>query len=89
MFVLKTGKVIGADRFLVVHVATPVDVCRQRDEKGQYAKADAGDLPNFPGVTAKYEEPVSPDLVVDASKQTVDESADVIIELLRAKGVIK
>ena len=85
----KVGKVIGEDRFFVVHVATPVDVCRQRDEKGQYAKADAGELANFPGVTAPYDEPASPDLVVDASQQTVDESADMVIELLRTKGVIK
>tara|TARA_R110002049_G_scaffold285698_1_gene466773 strand:- start:197810 stop:199753 length:1944 start_codon:yes stop_codon:yes gene_type:complete len=86
---VKAGRVIGEDRFFVVHVATPVEVCRQRDQKGQYAKADAGELTNFPGVTADYDEPVSPDLVVDASKQTVDESADLVIEMLRSKGVIK
>jgi len=85
----KAAKVIGDDRFLVVHVATPVDVCRTRDAKGQYAKADAGELPNFPGVTARYETPESPDLVVDASQQSVDESADAIIALLRTKGMIK
>ena len=85
----KAGKVIGAERFLVVHVATPVDVCRQRDEKGQYAKADEGELSNFPGVTAKYDPPTSPDLVVDGSTQTVEECSELVIELLRTKGIIK
>ncbi len=85
----KVGNLIGADRFLVVHVATPIEVCRERDTKGQYAKADAGDLPNFPGVTATYEAPANPALVVDASKLTIDECADSVIELLRQKGIVK
>jgi bifunctional enzyme CysN/CysC len=85
----KVAKLIGTDRFLVVYVATPLEVCRQRDRKGQYAQADAGELRNFPGVTAKYEPPTNPDLSIDASKQTIDECADAVIELLRSKSVIK
>ncbi|MCD0459634.1 sulfate adenylyltransferase subunit CysN [Roseiconus lacunae] len=85
----KVAKVIGEDRFFVVHVATPLEICRERDAKGQYAKADAGELLNFPGVTADYEPPASPDLVVDASQNSIDECADQIIELLRTKSIIK
>ncbi len=85
----KVAKVIGPDRFLVVHVATPLEVCRERDTKGQYAKADAGELLNFPGVTAAYEAPENPDLIINAAEQTVDECADAVIELLRVKGIIK
>ncbi|MCC9601815.1 sulfate adenylyltransferase subunit CysN [Stieleria sp. JC731] len=85
----RVGKVIGEDQFFVVHVATPLEVCRERDTKGQYAKADAGDLLNFPGVTADYETPESPDLVVDTSKDSIDECANQIIELLREKSIIK
>ncbi|MEM9586664.1 MAG: sulfate adenylyltransferase subunit CysN [Planctomycetota bacterium] len=84
----KVGKLIGEDRFLVVHVATPIDVCRQRDTKGQYTKADAGELPNFPGVTAEYQAPSLPDLVLDASQQSIEESADAVIELLQGKQFI-
>ena len=84
----KVSKLIGSDRFLVVHVATPIETCRQRDTKGQYAKADAGELSNFPGVTADYEPPENPDLVVDASKQSIGQCCDAIIELLKSKGVI-
>ena len=85
----KVAKLIGSDRFLVVHVATPVEVCRQRDTKGQYAKADAGELPNFPGVTGPYEAPEKPDLTVNAAEQSIDECAEAVIDLLREKRVIK
>ena len=85
----KVGNLIGSERFLVVHVATPIDVCRERDNKGQYAKADAGELPNFPGVTAKYEAPENPDLMLDASKDSIEACADAVIELLRSKAIIK
>ena len=85
----KVARLIGPERFFVVHVATPLEVCRQRDTKGQYRQADAGELPNFPGVTATYEPPESPALVLDASRQSVDEAAGLVIELLREKGVIR
>ncbi len=85
----KVGKLIGEARFLVVHVATPLAVCRQRDAKGQYAKADAGELLNFPGVTAEYEAPAKPDLVVDPSQSSVNGCADAVIELLKARGFVK
>ncbi|WP_182870639.1 sulfate adenylyltransferase subunit CysN [Stieleria mannarensis] len=85
----KVARVIGQDRFLVVHVATPVEVCRQRDEKGQYAKADAGELLNFPGVTAPYDVPANPDVTLDASQHTIDQCATQIIDALKAKGIIK
>ena len=85
----KVARLIGQDKFLVVHVATPVDVCRGRDTKGQYAQADAGELPNFPGVTADYETPEQPDLVVDPAEQTIDQCANAVIELLRKRGFFK
>jgi len=85
----RAGQLIGAQRFLVVHVATPLEVCRQRDTKGQYAKADAGELSNFPGVTAPYEPPADPDLVIDASETSANDCAEQIIEMLRSKEFIR
>ena len=85
----KVGTLIGSDRFLVVHVATSLEVCRERDTKGQYKLADEGELPNFPGVTAKYEPPANPDLVLNAAEQSIDECADAVIEILRSKQIIK
>ena len=85
----KVASVVGENRFLIVHVATPVETCRERDTKGQYARADAGELRNFPGVTAKYEPPSSPDLVIDASEQSIDQAADAVIDLLRQKEIVR
>ncbi|QDT12220.1 sulfate adenylyltransferase subunit CysN [Planctomycetes bacterium K23_9] len=85
----KVGKLIGEGRFLVVHVATPIEVCRERDTKGQYAKADAGELLNFPGVTADYEPPANPDLTINAAEKSIEQCADSVIELLRENGLIK
>lgn len=85
----KVAKVIGANRFLVVHVATPIEVCRERDAKGQYALADAGELPNFPGVTAKFDVPPNPDVTVNASNQSIDDCVSQIIDALKQKSIIK
>jgi bifunctional enzyme CysN/CysC len=85
----RVGTTIGPDRYLVVHVATPVNVCRQRDTKGQYAKADAGELKNFPGVTAIYEPPSSPDLELSAESDSIDACAEKVISLLRERQFIR
>ena len=85
----KVARVIGEDRFLVVHVATPLEVCRERDTKGQYAQADAGELLNFPGVTADYEVPSRPDVTVNASKESIEDSVNQILDALRKKSIIR
>ncbi len=85
----RVGTTIGPDRYIVVHVATPIEVCRQRDTKGQYSKADAGELKSFPGVTAIYEPPASPNLVINAESDSIDACADKIIELLRSREFIR
>lgn len=85
----RVGNTIGRERFLVVHVATPLEICRSRDTKGQYAKADSGELANFPGVTAIYEPPAEPDLVLDAGKDSIDKCADAIIDMLKTKQYIR
>jgi len=85
----RVGTTIGPDRYLVVHVATPIEVCRSRDTKGQYLKADAGELQNFPGVTAIYEPPSNADLTISAEKDDIDACADQVIEMLRSKGYIR
>ena len=85
----RAAKVVGSDRFLVVHVATPIDVCRQRDTKGQYAEADAGRLPDFPGVTAPYEPPASPDLVINPAEQSIEQCVEAVLQLLRDRGVVR
>lgn len=60
-------EVIGPERFVEVYLSTPVDACRARDPKGLYRRADAGELPEFTGVSAPYEAPIAPELTLDTS----------------------
>ncbi|MDC3379186.1 adenylyl-sulfate kinase [Planctomycetota bacterium] len=74
-------EVIGGDRFLLVHVATNVDTCRERDPKGLYARSAAGELPGLTGVDAPYDEPESPWLRVDTT-ESVEACVQAILERL-------
>jgi len=74
------------DRFVEVHVAPPLEVCIDRDVKGLYAKAIAGEIPEFTGISQAYEEPVSPELRIDTSVVTVEESVARIIATLCSLG---
>ena len=85
----KVAGVVGTERFLTVHVDAPIELCRERDSRGQYAEADAGKLKEFSGVTAPYEVPESPDLVLKTGEQSVDECADAVIALLTEKGFLR
>ena len=64
--------IVGGDDFIEVFVDTPLDVCRERDAKGLYAKAAAGELPNLSGVGQEYERPSAPDLVVSGAGEMTD-----------------
>ncbi|MBT6154558.1 MAG: sulfate adenylyltransferase subunit CysN [Planctomycetaceae bacterium] len=85
----KVAGVIGTERFLTVHVDAPIELCRERDSRGQYAAADAGKLKDFSGVTAPYEVPESPDVVLKTGEQSVDDCADAIIKMLASKGFLR
>jgi len=85
----KVAGVIGMERFLTVYVDAPIELCRERDPRGKYAEADAGKLAEFSGVTAPYEVPESPDLVLKSGEQSVDECANAVIKLLKAKGFLR
>jgi bifunctional enzyme CysN/CysC len=84
----RAREVIGADRFLVVHLNAPVEVCRQRDADQHYAQADTGQMKNFPGVTAPYESPQQPDLVLPTHEWPIDKCVDAVMDLLQKRGVI-
>ena len=72
--------------FLLVHVATPVQVCEARDRKGLYAKARAGVIGNFTGVSDPYEEPTDAELTIDTSAMSRQQSVDAVLRLLIAGG---
>jgi bifunctional enzyme CysN/CysC len=79
---------IGRERFLVVHLAAPVEVCRERDGSGVYAKADAGEIAGFPGVSAPYEPPTEPDLVLPTHEWPLARSVDAVLALFAARGIL-
>ncbi len=76
-------------RFIEVFVDTPLEVCEQRDVKGLYAKARAGEIPEFSGISAPYEPPDAPELRIETAERTIDECvADVLAEL-ESRGLLQ
>lgn len=75
--------------FLEVHVSTPLEVCEARDVKGLYAKARAGEIKGFTGIDDPYEVPVNPEVVCESGKETVEESANKVINTLEKLGYIQ
>ncbi|SDI84222.1 sulfate adenylyltransferase [Nonomuraea jiangxiensis] len=79
---------VGAD-FLLVHVATPLEECERRDRKGLYAKARAGLIPEFTGISDPYEEPDDADLVIDTTHITIEAAVSQVLETLRSGGWVR
>ena len=78
--------ILPAGHFLEAYVATPVEVCRKRDPKGLYLRADRGELKEFTGVSAPYEVPLNPELVIHADRESVDESVGRVLAALGEDG---
>lgn len=74
--------------FVEVYVKCPIEVLKERDVKGLYAKALNGELPNFTGISDPYEEPLNPEVVLDTDTQTVDESLATLIARLEELGYL-
>jgi adenylylsulfate kinase len=79
------SEIIGADRFLEVHVDAPLEVCERRDPKGLYRKARQGELPDFTGVSAPYEAPANPDLVLATARRPVQDCVRELLSLVSAR----
>ncbi|PQJ34770.1 bifunctional sulfate adenylyltransferase subunit 1/adenylylsulfate kinase [Salinibacter sp. 10B] len=75
-------------RFFEVHVDCPLEVCKERDTKGLYKKAEEGEIANFTGVSAPYEEPQDPEIVVDSDQNDVETCVNQIIEALEEEGIV-
>ena len=75
--------------FMVIYISTPLEVCEARDRKGLYARARAGEIADFTGISSPYEPPDDADLTIDASVTSLEESVDQILALLRERKVFK
>ena len=80
---------LGTDRFVEVFVDTPLEVCEQRDSKGMYARARAGEITGFTGIDDPYEEPLTPEIALDTVLNTAESNALDIVDLLESRGFLK
>ncbi len=80
--------IVEKGEFIEVLVDCPLEICEKRDVKGLYEKARAGIIPNFTGISAPYEAPVNPELVVKTGEMTLEESAQQVIDYLVANNYI-
>lgn len=78
---------IEAGRFFEVYVHCPLEVCRERDVKGLYARAEAGEIPHFTGISAPYEAPARPDLLLDTSNLDIESCVDMVLTMLHEAGL--
>ncbi len=80
--------IIGAADFKEIFVATPLEECERRDVKGLYARARRGEVKNFTGISAPFEAPQNPALVLDTTDTPVEESVGKVLALLEEAGVL-
>ncbi len=84
----RVRELIGAEHFVEAYVSSPVEICRERDTQGMYNRADRGELESFPGVSAPYEVPESPDITLPTHEIDTSQCVDRLIRLLEVRGVI-
>jgi adenylylsulfate kinase len=80
--------VAGDMDFIEVHVDVPLAVAEERDPKGLYKKARAGEIKNFTGIDDPYEAPLKPELVLNSHEQSLEEEVAVLLEMMTARGII-
>lgn len=73
-------RIVGAENYFEVFVDTPLEVCEQRDVKGLYKKARAGEVKNFTGISSPYERPADSDIVIRTDEMSIEESVATLIE---------
>jgi len=81
-------QLLGDGKFIEIFVKASVEVCEQRDPKGLYKKAKNGEIKEFTGISAPYEEPLNPEIVLDADTMAIEEEVEAVIDYLEKKGII-
>jgi len=80
--------ICGAGRFIEIFVKASIDTCEQRDTKGFYKKAKSGEIKEFTGISAPYEEPLKPEIILDADTMTIEEEVEAVISYLEEQKII-
>jgi len=84
----KARDLTNEGEFIEIFCRCSVDACEKRDGKGLYEKARAGEIPEFTGISAPYEEPENPEITIDTDKETIEEGVEKIISYLENNGLI-
>jgi len=84
----RARKLLEDGEFIEIYVKAPLEVCEKRDPKGLYKKARRGEIKEFTGISAPYEEPENPEIILETDKLSVEESVDTIIKYLENSGII-
>lgn len=84
----KARELLEKGEFVEVYVKVPLDVAEERDPKGLYKKARAGEIKDFTGISAPYEEPEAAEVVIDTAELSLEESADAVLAYLRDNKII-
>jgi adenylylsulfate kinase len=82
----RVRKLVGKNDFIEIYCRCPLEVCEQRDVKGLYRRARAGEIKEFTGISSPYNEPENPDLILDTGESTPEECVEQIVSLLIARG---
>ncbi|MFA9452324.1 MAG: adenylyl-sulfate kinase [Candidatus Aminicenantaceae bacterium] len=85
----KARSLLAEGSFVEIYVQVPLEVAEQRDPKGLYKKARAGEIKEFTGISAPYEEPSSPELVVDTGELDLEQSVDKVIRYLEDRDIVR
>ena len=81
-------KLVPHGDFLEIYCNSPIEVCEQRDVKGLYRRARAGEIKDFTGISSPYEAPLRPELTVDTGNSSIEDCVGSVIELLRSRGIV-
>jgi adenylylsulfate kinase len=84
----RVRQLVEEGEFIEVYVRCSLEACEQRDPKGLYKKARAGEIPDFTGISSPYEEPVAPEIIVDSDKQSIEQSVETIVNYLKEKNIL-
>ncbi|KAB7706190.1 adenylyl-sulfate kinase [Bacillus aerolatus] len=79
-------ELLEADEFIEVYVSCPLDECETRDPKGLYKKARSGEIPEFTGISSPYEEPDTPELILETNRFSVEECVEQLIDFIKEKN---
>jgi adenylylsulfate kinase len=81
-------QLLAEGRFIEIFVKASVDICEKRDPKGLYQKAKKGEIKEFTGISAPYEEPLNPEIVLDADNMTIEAEVETVLNFLKNRGII-